>query len=112
MRSLAAIGYIRRDVSGTRQHWDETEIRRLAHDLGYSLAKMAVFGDDVDHPALRLRNLARNMTRVHGVEISAVLTPNLDHLDGDAGPVIEWCDEVVTVDDGATYARTESDVIA
>ncbi|MGQ4619743.1 hypothetical protein [Nocardia sp. R7R-8] len=111
MRSSAALGYIRHDESGTRQPWDETEIRRAAQDWGYSLIKIVVFGDDTDHPAMRLQNVARNMTRVHGVEISAVLTPNLEHLDGDAGPVIEWCDEVVTVADGASYSRLGSDVI-
>ncbi|WP_433620950.1 hypothetical protein [Nocardia sp. CA-120079] len=112
MRSPAAMGYIRRDESGTRQPWDETEIRRAAQDLGYNLIKTVVFGDDTDHPAMRLRNVARNMTRVRGVEISAVLTPNLKHLDGDVGPVIEWCDEVITVEDGASYSRLGSHAIA
>ncbi|WP_433206945.1 hypothetical protein ACQP1G_20970 [Nocardia sp. CA-107356] len=112
MRSPAALGYIRREESGTRRPWDETEIRRAATDLGYSLIKIVVFGNDTDHPAMRLRNVARNMTRVHGVQISAVLTPNLEHLDGDTAPVVEWCEEVVTVANGASYSRHRSDAIA
>jgi hypothetical protein len=29
-----AIGYVRKDISGTRQQWDETQVRSLARRLG------------------------------------------------------------------------------
>ncbi|WP_429429037.1 hypothetical protein [Nocardia sp. GAS34] len=94
----AAIGYVRSDISGPRQSLDETEIRRLAVDIGYPLAGIVRHdGGSVDYPMLRLRNAAANATRVYGVHIAAVLTPSLAHLGGNTDPM-EWCDEVYTAD--------------
>ncbi|MFI9508073.1 hypothetical protein [Nocardia sp. NPDC052566] len=93
-----AIGYLRRDVSGVQQVWDETQIRSLAGRLGYDLAKTVVFGPETDHPAGRLRNVIEQM------EVEAVITPSLAHLGGTPEPVVRMCD-VITVSPENTYAR-------
>ncbi|WP_328411738.1 hypothetical protein [Nocardia sp. NBC_00403] len=38
-----AIGYLRSDISGTAQNWDEIRMRSLAKRYGYDLAKNIVF---------------------------------------------------------------------
>lgn len=93
-----ALGYLRSDISGVAQVWDETQIRSLAKRLGYELCKTVVFGKDTDHPASRLLNVVRRL------DVDAVIAPSLDHLDGTAEPVVRTCD-VITVSPESTYAR-------
>ncbi|NNH75021.1 hypothetical protein HLB23_35105 [Nocardia uniformis] len=81
-----AIGYLRRDVSGIRQEWDETHIRSLARRFGYDLAKIVAFGPDTDAPITRLINVART--------VDAVIVPSVEHFDGGAvpGPLVKVAD--------------------
>ena len=98
--SIEAIGYLRRDVSGVRQPWDETQIRSLAKRLGYNLRKTITFTCSVDDPEGRLRNIAERL----GVD--AVLVPGVAHFEGNAVPpgLVRVVD-VITVEPEYTYAR-------
>jgi len=100
MSQPRAIGYLRRDVSGIQQTWDETQIRSLAARFGYNLTKTVVFSEHTDRPVLRL------CTVVARLAVDAVFTPNAAHFDGAAIPkALTKVADVVTVNDEATYAR-------
>ncbi|NNH73680.1 hypothetical protein HLB23_28155 [Nocardia uniformis] len=107
VRSRSAIAYVRREVSSADLEWDKIHTRKLIEDWGYIPTRMVIVDANVDYPMLRLHNLARNLTRVYGVKIGAVFTPHLGHLTGNLWPVLDWCDEVVTVDDETTYCRAQ-----
>lgn len=95
-----AIGYLRKDISGTRQPWDEEQIRSVAARLGYDLRKTVVFTADIEHPMHRLRiALART-----GAE--AVVVPSMAHFDGGKVPdeLIAVVD-VITVEPEQTFVR-------
>lgn len=93
-----ALGYLRRDISGAQQAWDETQIRSLAKRLGYDLVKTLIFDADNEY---RLDQLE---TAVQINQAEAVIIPTLDHLDGTADPLVKFCD-VITVRPENTYAR-------
>lgn len=94
-----AIGYLRRDVSGISQTWDEIQIRSIAKRLGYDLAKTVAFGPETDHPQSRLLNVIRTM------DVDAVIVSSAAHLGGDIpDPLVQACD-VITVSPENTYAR-------
>ncbi|MEV0251463.1 hypothetical protein AB0H76_33055 [Nocardia sp. NPDC050712] len=95
-----ALGYLRRDISGISQTWDEIQIRSRATRLGYDYAKTIVF--DLYTPD-RLLRLLRAVERA---DVDAVIIPAASHL-GDRVPaeLIQRCD-VITVNPEFTYART------
>lgn len=93
-----ALGYVRRDISGPQQAWDETQMRSLAKRLGYDLITTIYFDADTQY---RLDQLE---TAVKINDAEAVITPTLDHLDGSADPLVKSCD-VITVRPENTYAR-------
>lgn len=98
-RKPTALGYLRRDVSGLSQNWDEIQIRSAAKRLGYDLAKTVVFDQKTDHPASRLLNIARQL------DVDAVIVPKVEHLNGDVpGDLVRACD-VITMNPENTYAR-------
>lgn len=94
-----AIGYIRSDISGTRQQWDESQIRSLAKRLGYDLRKTAAFSENTDRPIHRLRVMLDRL----GVD--TIITPSIAHLDNDVPPELTDVTEIITVDPQTTYAR-------
>lgn len=96
----SAIGWLRSDVSGIRQQWDEARIRLLAHKLGYDLRRTVVFGPRTDRTVLRLRVL------VSRLELDAVIVPSVEHFDGGEVPaeLVEVTD-IITVTPENTYAR-------
>lgn len=100
MTKPIAIGYLRRDVSGTRQDWDETRIRSLAARFGYDLCKTLAFDSGTDRPVHRIK-VAVSRTRAE-----AVFVPSADHFDGGEvpGELVQAAD-VVTVDTEETFAR-------
>lgn len=93
-----ALGYVRSDISGPQQAWDETQIRSLAKRLGYDLATTIRFDADTDYRIDQLE------TAVKINDAEAVITPTLDHLDGSADALVKSCD-VITVRPENTYAR-------
>ncbi|WP_199856808.1 hypothetical protein [Nocardia suismassiliense] len=93
-----AIGYLRRDVSGVSQVWDETQIRSVAKRLGYELAKIVVFGPQTGNPVSQL------LDTIERVGADAVVMPTLQHLADELELVVRVCD-VITVNPENTYAR-------
>ncbi|MBO0856016.1 MAG: hypothetical protein J2P18_19875 [Nocardia sp.] len=100
---IDAIGYLRRDVSGVRQPWDEVQIRSLARRLGYNLCKIVTFTGELDDVAGRLGNI------VERLDADVVFVPSVDHFDGGVVPwrLVEVAD-VITVEPEYTYARWAS----
>lgn len=95
-----ALGYLRKDISGVRQQWDEQQIRSLAKRYGYNLRKTITFGPDTDRPEFRLCNV------VAGLEVDAVLVPSAAHFDdGEVPAELVKLTDVITVDPEHTYAR-------
>ncbi|MFF0543053.1 hypothetical protein ACWEVD_24655 [Nocardia thailandica] len=94
-----AIGYLRRDISGVTQPWDETQIRSLAEKLGYRFTKTVVFSERTTDPIGRLREV------VATVGAEAVVVPNLAHLGGVLPAGLAADCEVVTVSPEVTHAR-------
>ncbi|WP_051022214.1 hypothetical protein [Nocardia pneumoniae] len=97
-----AIGYLRRDVSGVSQTWDEIQIRSLAKRLGYELAKTVVFGPKTDCPLSRLLNVVRR------IDVDAVIVPNSRHFGADVPAELVKVVDVITVQPENTYARWAS----
>lgn len=95
-----AIGWLRSDVSGERQQWDEARIRGLALRLGYDLRKTVVFGPRTDRPVHRLRMLVSRLA------LEAVIVPSIEHFDGGAVPAeLVAVADIITVSPENTYAR-------
>ncbi|CAM4518785.1 hypothetical protein NONI108955_41115 [Nocardia ninae] len=95
-----AVGYLRRDIAGVAQPWNETQIRSLARRLGYNLAKTVVFGASTAHPVPELIEAARR------AKADAVIVPSVTHFDGNAVPgELTRVVDVVTVSPEETYAR-------
>ncbi|MFC7425148.1 hypothetical protein [Nocardia tengchongensis] len=95
----SAIGYLRHDVSGAQQQWDEAQIQHLARRLGYDLCKTLVFGPETDRPLIRVRTLVSHM------EADAVIIPSLAHFDGHIPDDIVQVADIITVNPENTYAR-------
>ncbi|WP_406266037.1 hypothetical protein OH799_19470 [Nocardia sp. NBC_00881] len=97
-----AIGYVRCDISGVRQKWDEMQIRSTAKRLGYDLRKTIVFNERTADPIYRLRVV---VTRL-GVD--AVIAPSGHHFDPAWAAVpaeLVAVADVITVSPEQTYAR-------
>lgn len=86
-----AIGYLRSDVSGIRQGWDETQIRSLAGRLGYNLTKTVAFSARTDDPMAQLVTLARKMNA------DAVIAPGVTHFGGAIPRELDQVTAVITV---------------
>ncbi|MEV0249438.1 hypothetical protein AB0H76_22755 [Nocardia sp. NPDC050712] len=97
---MTAIGFLRRDISGISQGWDETQMRSLAKRLGYDLAKIVVFGSATHDPLGRLLGV------IHRTDAVAIFVPKATHFDDADIPaaLVRVCD-VITVTPEATYAR-------
>ncbi len=96
---IYAIGFLRRDISGARQPWDEIQIRSLAGRLGYNLRKIITFTNGADDVGLRLRNI------VEDCHVDAVIVPSAAHFEGSVVPskLVRVVD-VITVEPECTYA--------
>ncbi|WP_405166297.1 hypothetical protein OG203_15135 [Nocardia sp. NBC_01499] len=95
-----AIGYLRKDIAGIAQGWNETQIRNLAKRLGYNLTKTVVFGASTEHPLTDLIAAARR------ARADAVIVPNATHFDDNEIPCeLTRVVDVVTVSPEQTYAR-------
>ncbi|WP_405132940.1 hypothetical protein [Nocardia sp. NBC_01388] len=95
-----AIGYLRTDISGPQQQWDETRMRHLAARLGYTLLKTVAFSARTDHPVDRLANVVANL------KVDAVIVPGPQHFETRQIPAqIVQIADVITVEPQSTYAR-------
>ncbi|MEU1427053.1 hypothetical protein ABZ412_08220 [Nocardia sp. NPDC005746] len=94
-----AIGYLRSDVSGARQPWDEAQNRSIASRLGYAVAKTVVFSEHIEDPIRRLINV---VGRMHA---EAVVVPSLEHFGGSVPHELVQVVDLITVDPHDTYAR-------
>ncbi|WP_067678091.1 hypothetical protein [Nocardia miyunensis] len=103
MSRPVAVGYLRRDVSGTRQPWDEEQIRSLARRFGYDLSRIVAFSNHTDEPHQRLCNV------VGRIGATAIFVPSLDHfLTHEEVPAsLLTLADIVTVDTRYTYTRSQ-----
>lgn len=95
------LGYLRTDVSGPAQLWDQSRIRRLAERLGYDFADMVVYDPRFGRPPL-----ARLKAQATRLDAEAVIVPGPEHFEGGAVPgcLVRQLD-VITVHPEKTYAR-------
>ncbi|WP_405135215.1 hypothetical protein [Nocardia sp. NBC_01388] len=96
----SAVGYLRSDVSGVHQKWDEIQIRSTAARLGYDLRKTVVFSATTERPLHRLRVV------VDRLGVDAIVTPSVAHFNACEVPadLISVAD-VVTVSPEQIFAR-------
>ncbi|WP_067697758.1 hypothetical protein [Nocardia jejuensis] len=95
----AAIGYLRSDLSGMRQPWDEAQIRNLATKLKYDFRKTIVFNSGIEEKVRRLRVA---IDRTHA---AAIVVPSIGHFEhGIPKEILEVAD-VIAVDTGKVYNR-------
>ncbi|MGW4243510.1 hypothetical protein [Nocardia sp. NPDC004722] len=96
-----ALGYVRTDVSGIAQLWDESQIRGLAERLGYDFSGMVVYDPNSGRPPLA--QLRAQATRL---DAEAVLVPGSEHFEGGEIPglLIQQLD-VITVHPEDVHAR-------
>ncbi|MFB8002872.1 hypothetical protein [Nocardia sp. NPDC056000] len=95
------LGYIRTDVSGMAQQWDQSQIRKLATRLGYDFADMVIYDPRFGRPPL-----ARLRAQVTRLDAEAVIIPSLEHLErGEIPESLVRQLDVITVSPEATYAR-------
>ncbi|MEC3957894.1 hypothetical protein VMT65_33000 [Nocardia sp. CDC153] len=96
-----ALGYVRTDVSGIGQLWDESQIRKLATRLGYDFSGMIVYDPATERPPL-----ARLKARATRLDAEAVIVPSPAHFErGEIpGTLVQQLD-VITVSPEQTYAR-------
>ncbi|MGX1763074.1 hypothetical protein ACWIG5_40340, partial [Streptomyces lydicus] len=97
-----AIGFLRSDVSGIRQTWDENQIRSVAKRLGYDLCKILVFGPDSQ------RQMARLKAAITQLDAESVIVPSLQHFQaGQVPAALVSAVDVTTVDPLETWSRRE-----
>ncbi len=106
MRLLpTAIGYLRADISGGQQQWDEAQLRSLAGRLGYTYAKTVVFSAATVEPVDQLIDLARRL------DLDAIVVPTRAHLDGEIPDALVRVADVITVTPREVVARWSTGVI-
>ncbi|MFI1918990.1 hypothetical protein [Nocardia sp. NPDC020380] len=96
-----ALGYVRTDVSGISQLWDESQIRKLATRLSYDFSGMVVYDPNSGRPPL-----ARLKAQATRLDAEAVIVPGPEHFEGSEipGTLVQQLD-VITVHPEETYAR-------
>lgn len=95
------LGYLRTDVSGVAQLWDQSQIRKLATRLGYDFADMVIYDPKFGRPPL-----ARLKAQATRLDAEAVIVPSAEHFDSGQVPktLVRQVD-VITVNPEETYAR-------
>lgn len=96
MNRRIAVGFLRTDLSGARQAWDETKLRAMAKRNGYDLAKTLVLPESAD--AVTVLG-----TAIERAKATALFVPSLEHLGGTIPRPLTRV-EVIDVDTGSTHA--------
>lgn len=96
-----AIGYLRSDISGAQQVWDELQMRSAAKAHGCTLAKTYVFGAHTDHPDQRLVNAVKSTSA------EVVFVPGIAHFDSASAipPALAPLVDVITVSPDYVYVK-------
>lgn len=96
-----ALGYLRTDVSGIAQLWDESQVRKVASRLGYDFSGVVVYDPVSGRPPL-----ARLKSQATRLNAEAVIVPGPEHFEGGQVPsaLVQNLD-VITVHPEQTYAR-------
>ncbi|MFJ4654670.1 hypothetical protein ACIP5Y_25645 [Nocardia sp. NPDC088792] len=96
-----ALGYLRTDMSGTGQLWDESQVRKLAARLGYDFSGMILYDPRSGRPPL-----ARLKAQATRLSAEAVVVPGPEHFENGQipGSLVRQLD-VITVHPEETYAR-------
>lgn len=94
---VPAVAYLRTDLAGQEQEFDEYRLKRLSVRFGYVLREMI----RVDASRSRRFVYLEDRIGVHAAE--AVFVPALVHLEGQVGRIVAQAD--VIEQDGSTYAR-------
>ncbi|QBS43842.1 hypothetical protein [Nocardia sp. CS682] len=95
-----ALGYLRQDVSGDGQAWDEAGMRSLAKRFGYTLTHTIVVAADTPEPIEALASTARR------TGVDCVIVPSTEHFDGEKVPTtLTRLVDVITVRPVHTYER-------
>ncbi|WP_238595035.1 hypothetical protein, partial [Nocardia seriolae] len=71
------LGYLRTDVSGMSQLWDQSQIRTLATRLGYDFTDMVIYDPKFGRPPL-----ARLRAQATRLDAEAVIVPSPEHFEG------------------------------
>jgi len=93
-----AIGFIRKDLSGSRVTWDDRAIVRYADTHGFDLARVLIVPENTPDPTVRL------IAAAHEVHADVVIAPSLAHVDRAKRTISEQWDLHV-VDTGSTWPR-------
>ncbi|GAB2549187.1 hypothetical protein [Nocardia heshunensis] len=96
-----ALGYLRTDVSGVAQLWDESQVRKLASRLGYDFTDMVIYDPKFGRPPL-----ARLRAQATRLDAEAVIVPGPEHFEGGEipGTLVQQLD-VITVTPEEFYIR-------
>ncbi|MEU0542607.1 hypothetical protein ABZ319_22300 [Nocardia sp. NPDC005978] len=99
-----ALGYLRVDVSGIGQLWDEACIRRLATRLGYDFAALVIYDPNSGRPPL-----SRVKAQATRLAAEAVIVPGPAHFPGARIPLalLDRLD-VITCTPEETHSRRPS----
>lgn len=95
-----AIGYLRTDISGVHQKWDETQMRGLAKRLGFNLCKTVAFSAATRGPIEKLLEV------VESRQVEAVFVPHVGHLGDDLERVAARVEVIVNAEE--TYGPPPS----
>ncbi|MEU0540949.1 hypothetical protein [Nocardia sp. NPDC005978] len=95
----AAIGFLRRDVSGVQLQWHRAQIQHVARRLGYDLCQTMILDPRAERSEPGLT------AAVSDLEADAIITPSLEHFDGAVPDDIVQLADVITVSPENTYAR-------
>ncbi|MBL1079139.1 hypothetical protein JK358_32520 [Nocardia sp. 2] len=77
------LGYLRTDVSRSAMRWDQSEVRRVAEQLGYDFADFVIYDPKFGRPPL-----ARLKAQATRLEAEAVIVPSALHFDGGRIPMV------------------------